>query len=187
MRERAIRNIEEVLETSFDYLTEHGLENTSIRDLSTGTGMSLGSIYYWFSSKEDIVVSAAEYGLAKAAGALFEYAFDTMHELDIFTENFLDVVKKHQSALRIVYQVTTSPVYGARIRKKAEGINVEYEKYIEKLSKIVKIPYDELRPIVFLFIATILDFVVWDDYDFSKSQLNYLYNVLREKTNENPL
>lgn len=186
MRERTIRNVEEILELSFRYLAEHGLENTSMRDLCNGIGISLGSTYYWFESKEDIVVSTAEYGLTKVAGILFEYAFDTMHDLKTLFDGFLDVVKEHQPELRFVYQVATSPVYGDRIRKKAEGLHETYEKYIKRLSELLKIQYEDLVPIVFMAISTILDFIVWDDYAVSKIQLDYLYSVLnnmREKNN----
>lgn len=185
MRKQAIRNIEEVLDVSFDYLTKNGLENTSMRDLCNGIGMSLGSMYYWFDSKEDIVVNSAEYGLSKVAGKLFEYAFDTIHDLKAFFDGFLDVVDQNKEYLKFVYQVATSPFYGDRVRKKADGLNETYEKYIRKLSDIIRVPYDKLFPIVFLVISTMLDYVVWEDYDISKIQFDYLYNTLKQMVLEN--
>ncbi len=183
MRERTEKSIDEILELSFNYLTEHGLENTSIRDLAKETDMSLGSIYYWFEDKEDFVVNSVKYGLMKSSARIFREAFNEINKFDTFIAKILDIVKEEQRSLRLVYQTATSPTYGDRIRKSAEPLNKTYAEYISFLSKSINAPYEEIKPIVYLFVATVLDYVVWDDYDFSKGQLEYVYGILMSKIN----
>ena len=93
----------------------------------------------------------------------------------------MELVHEEQKSLRIVFQVATSPTYGSAIRNNATTINGTYDEYIEYLSDITGVSYDELRPIIYLFVATILDYVVWDDYEFSKSQIGYVYKILESK------
>lgn len=181
MRERTVKSIDEILELSFKYLMEHGLENTSIRDLAQETGMSLGSIYYWFEDKEDFVVNSVKYGLIKSSTRIFREAFQQINNFDGFIDCVMKLVKEDQGSLRLVYQAATSPTYGDRIRKNAEPLNVTYSEYIELLSKNIGASYEEVRPIVYMFIATVLDYVVWDDYKFSKGQLEYIYGILQTK------
>ena len=181
MRERKEKSIDEILEISFKYLTEHGLENTSIRDLAKETDMSLGSIYYWFEDKEDFIVNAVKYGLIKSSTRIFEEAFDKINEFDSFIEHVMELAKEEQRSLQMVYQAATSPMFGDRIRKNAEPLNNTYMEYINLLSNSVNVPYEEIKPLVFLFIATLLDFVVWNDYEFSKKQLEYIYGLLQSK------
>lgn len=181
MRERTEKSIDEILEISFKYLTEHGLENTSIRDLAKETDMSLGSIYYWFDDKEDLVVNSVKYGLIKSSTRIFREAFDEINDFNRFIDRVMELVVEEQSSLRLVYQAATSPTFGDRIRKNAEPLNDTYSGYIDLLSKIIGAPFEEIKPLVYIFIATVLDFVVWDDYDFSKGQLQYVYGLLMSK------
>jgi len=45
----------EILKVAFDLFTERGFEGTSIRDISEELGFTKSSLYYYFSSKEEIV------------------------------------------------------------------------------------------------------------------------------------
>ena len=143
--------------------------------------MSLGSIYYWFDSKEDLVLNAVKYGLAKSSMKIFSQAIDLICDLDNFTVKLMEIVREEQRPLQMVFQAAASPVYGDIIRKHAEPLNQSYDEYIQTLSDTTGVPYDEIKPIIFLFLATILDYVIWNDYDFSKSQLDYVYGILKSK------
>lgn len=182
MREQVVRDVkEEFLGATFGYLVKHGLENTSLRDLCKDTGISSGSIYYWFEGKDDVFINAAEYGLSKVADSIFEFAFDNMSDLKKFFDSSLDEISKHKSELRLIYQMATSPIYGGRMRIKAEELKIMYEKYTVQLSGILDIPKEELRPVVYMYISIILDYVVWEDYDNAVLQLDGLYSILTSK------
>lgn len=179
MREQVVRNIEEdFLLTSFNYLVEHGLENTSVRDLCKSIGISSGSLYYWFEGKDDVYINAAKYGLSKVAEELFKFAFDEMTDLKNFFDKALLQIGKYKAELRLIYQVATSPIYGDRMRREAENLMQVYEEYIEKLSKMLKIKSETLAPIVFMFISIILDYVIWEDYTVAKMQIDFIYKQI---------
>ena len=44
-----------LLDSSFMFLANHGLENASIHNLCDATGIAVSSIYYWFQDKEDMI------------------------------------------------------------------------------------------------------------------------------------
>lgn len=180
MREQRAREIkEEFLNSAFNYLINHGLENTSIRDLCKGTGISVGSLYYWFDGgKDEIYISAAKYGLAKVADELFKFAFENMHDLRGFFDVCLEEIAKHKLELRLIYQIATSPVYGGRMRDAALDLNSDYEKYIKELADTIDFTPDLLTPNVYIFISIVLDYAVWDDYEVTKKQLEYLYSIM---------
>ena len=68
------------------------------------------------------------------------------------------------------------------MRNKAEDLNKTYEKYILELSEMINCPVEELAPVVFLFISSLLDYVVWEDKIVSTMQLEYLYGILKSYT-----
>lgn len=186
MREQVVKDVEkEFLKPSFEYLVENGLENTSVRDLCKAMDISYGSIYYWFEGKDDIYISVVKYGIGKVAEKLFSFAFETMHNPKLFFDTFLDEIDKYKLELRLVFQVTTSPVYGERMREKAEGFKDVYENYIQKLSVIADCDPEFLAPIIYLLISVLVDYVVWDDRDASEMQIKSLYNYMNTRIANN--
>ena len=182
MRKQVVKDVEkEFLEPSFKYLVKNGLENTSVRDLCKAMGVSSGSVYYWFEGKDDIYISTVKYGISKVADKLFKVAFERMQEPKLFFDTFLDEVEKYKMEFRLIFQVTTSPVYGTQMRKKAEDFKFVYEKYIDKLSEMIGLKSEDLTPIIYMLISVLVDYVVWEDYEVSKMQLEYLYQDMVAK------
>lgn len=168
----------EVLDEVFSFLVRQGLEGVSIREICKGTGIAQGSLYYWFSDKTSIVCEATEYGLKKVTGEIFQYVFSSVDNLPKFFETCLDRISIYKKELRFIYQMVASPKYGEGLRKDGKYFKSMYDKYAEILAE--KLGYDagKVRPIVYLLISAILDYVVWDDKENSQAELDFIYSVL---------
>ncbi|MBQ4629683.1 MAG: TetR/AcrR family transcriptional regulator [Clostridia bacterium] len=180
MKKKGGKDVEKAfLEPSFEYLVENGLENTSIRDLCKAMGVSSGSVYYWFESKDDVYISTVKYGLSKIVNELFTMAFQRMSKLEYFFETFLDEVDKYKKEFRLVFQVTSSPIYGERMRNKAEEFKFMYEKYISMLSEMLGCDIEVMTSFVYMIMALLVDYVMWEDLPTSKMQLESLYKLMK--------
>ena len=168
------RTRDEILGITFSYLVEHGLENTSIRDLCKKMKISFSSIYYWFDGKEDIFISAAKVGIRRVVDDLFKYVNATMHDLPLFFDGFLEELDKYKHELRLIFQITTSPLYGDHMRNQADGFKVIYETQIKSIASEFNFPEEEVAPIIYLLISIVVDYVIWEDIEASRLQLNYL-------------
>lgn len=186
MREQNIKDIEkEFFEPSFKYLVENGFKNTSVRDLCRAMNLSPGSVYYWFENKDDIYINVVRYGTGKVADKLFEFSFEKMQNPGVFFETFLDEVDKYKKEFRLIYEVTASPDYGPLIREKAEGFKFIYERYILRLAGILGCSAEEITPIIYMLISILSDYVIWEDYEVSKLQMDYLYKIVEKKFLDN--
>ncbi len=172
------KTTEQFIKEIFHFVTENGLENTSIRDICMDTGISIGSLYYRFKSKEGIIISAGMYGLNEVADELFSYAISTISELNVFFDSFLELVKTKQPELRAVYQIATSPVYGDEMKKSTQIQDARYNKYIERLANVLRISKEKLIPIVYMIISVVFDYAVWDNYKIAKMQMDILQELL---------
>lgn len=182
MRNRHIKDINtDFFDPCFNYLVENGFENTSIRDLCGELGLSPGSIYYLFEDKNEVFINVVRYGTGKVADRLFEFAFTTMENPEVFFETFIDEVDKYKKEFRLIFQFAASPTYGDHIRDKSEGFKFVYERYIIRLSEILGAPYTEIMPIIYMIISVLSDYVLWEDYDVSKMQMDYLYQIIKTK------
>ena len=164
----------------FPYLVERGLENITIREVCRGTGIVQGTLYYWFKDKTGIVCEAAQYGLKTVTDEIFEYVFASLDDLKGFFANCLDEISKYKKELRFIYQLAASPVYGEKIRKTGKDFNFIYDKYTHRLSLLLDCDEQTLKPLVYLFISAVLDYVIWDEKEKSQLELNFIYSALPE-------
>lgn len=178
------RDVEaELLSGTFDYLVENGLENFSMRELCKHTGISVGSIYYWFDNKDELIISAAQYGLSKVSESIFDFVLESIDDLEIFFSVCLDRIKKSATPLKVIFQIFTSPLYGPAFGEHASGLNVVYSRYSQKISEIVKCNEKEMEALVHIFISVITDFVICNNLEATKISLNYLYELFKKASN----
>src|SRR5712691_10910836 len=76
----------QILDTALALFPERGIEETTMRDIAGGAGMSLGDAYYYFNSKEAIVGAYYDYvqGDRRLLRALFRYGGEPDHPLSWF-------------------------------------------------------------------------------------------------------
>ena len=178
------RDVEtELLSGTFDYLVENGLENFSMRELCKYTGFSVGSIYYWFDNKDELIISAAQYGLSKVSESIFDFVLDSIDDLEVFFSVCLDRVKKSAVPLRVIFQIFTSPTYGFAFGEHANALNVVYSRYSQKMSDIVKCDAKEMEALVHIFISVITDYVICNNLEATKISMNYLYELFKNASN----
>ncbi len=157
-------DVNDILDRIFTFFAKRGLENVTIRELCRDT--------------TKMICECTEYGLKKVTDEIFRYVFSSLKNLDRFFEECLDELGKYQKELRFIYQMVSSPVYGDQIRQKAAAYNLIYDEYTHKLSDYLSCDEEDLRPLVYLFISAVLDYIIWDDREKSQLQLDFIYSTL---------
>ncbi|MBQ4282659.1 MAG: TetR/AcrR family transcriptional regulator [Lachnospira sp.] len=165
-----------IISTTWAYLLKTGLSNASIGDLCREAKLARSSLYYWFENKDDIWISAGKYGLSKVVDALFVFTFNHTDDVRKYFDTLLDEVEKYKYELRLALQITTSPVFGERIRDKSKDFRLLYEKYAEKLMKIFSCSHLQAETFIYSIIAYVIDYAIWDDGDKTQMLLDNLYN-----------
>ena len=177
-------NEEEILDKLFSFIVKHGLENITIREMCKGTGIALGSIYYWFNGKDELICEVTEYGLKKVIDSVFDYVYSNVDDLDALFNNCLSEIGRYKDELRFIYQMAASPVYGSNVREHSRQCDSMYEKYTDKLAESFGCDARGLEPLVYMFMSTVLDYIIWEHEEKSKLQLDFIYNTLKKKINK---
>lgn len=167
------------LKPAFDYLVKNGLENASMRDLCKAMGVSSGSVYYWFDGKDDIYISAVQYGIGKVVENMFKIFIDNANSPNLFFDVFLDEVDKYKNEFRLAIQATASPIYGNSIREKAFKFKPIYNRYITMLCEEVNVKIEYMAPIIYMLISIITDYTVWEDREASEMQVASLHKMYK--------
>ncbi len=75
-------------------------------------------------------------------------------------------------------QITTSPIFGARMRDKSKDFRVFYERYAHKLMGIFDCSYLGAEAFIYSMIAYVIDYAIWDD----KFKTQMLLDNLHDRT-----
>ena len=168
----------EFLASSFGYLAKNGLENMSIRNLCKNTGISIGSVYYRFEGKEDLIASATEYGFDCVVDELLTQSVGK-HDIDEYFRKFMLKMKNCSERIRFICQVAASPVYGEKLRQKISEHRHMYDKYARILAERIQCNYEDMRAIVYLMSSMILDYSVWSSEESTKIQVEYIKSIVK--------
>lgn len=171
----------EIIETTWQYLLKTGLAHASIEELCRDTKLAQSSLYHWFENKDDIWISAGKYGMSKVVDALFNYTFNHTNNIREYFDSFLDEVEKYKYELRLAIQITTSLVFGERMRSKARDFREWYKNYSKKLTKIFNCTTEQAEIFIYSLIAFVIDYVIWDDRDKTQMLLENLYDRILHK------
>ncbi len=171
----------EIVETTWQYLLKRGLANASVGELCKETKLAQSSLYYWFQNKDDIWIAAGKYGLSKVVDALFTFTLNHTDDIRNYFDTLLYEVEKYKYELRLAIQITTSPIYGERMRNKAKNFRLWYDQYAETLMGVFCCSYLHAETFIYSIIAYVIDYAIWDDRDKTQMLLDNLYDrVLKQ-------
>jgi len=160
----------QILETALALFRERGFDETTIRDIAGRAGLSLGSAYYYFKSKEAIVGAYYDYIQEEhqaRARAAFARARTLRERLRAALHTKIDIVQDDQRLLRALFRYGGEPNhpltwFGAASRGQRE---VSTEVFAETLSD-EKLP-DDIRDVAPTLLWTlhmgILLYFLYDD------------------------
>ena len=136
------RNMKEkILLTSIDLMTKNGINNTSLADIAREVNISKGTLYYHYSSKDDIIFDIADNHLNIISEALL----DCLKKINFnfSTEEFVLVVLKNISTIestgRIHMYLICEAIMGNKSLRERIGLKyVEWRTTLEdQLNQIV--------------------------------------------------
>ena len=165
-----------IIAATWEYLLKTGLANASIGDLCREEKLAQSSLYYWFENKDEIWISAGKYGISKVVSALMDFTLAHTDDIRGYFDTLLTEVEKYKYELRMAIQITTSPVFGDRMRDKSKDFRLWYERYAEKLMKIFKCSHLQAETFIYSIIAYVIDYALWDDMDKTQMLLENLYS-----------
>ena len=174
----------QITATVWNYLLKNGLGHSSVGELCRETGVAQSSLYHYFENKDDIWISAGKYGLSNVVDALFDFTFNHTNDIEYFFSHLLNEVEKYKDELRLGIQITTSPVFGERMREKANDFRLLYERYAGKLIGIFGCTYLQAEIFIYSIISFVIDYAIWDDREKTQMLLDNLVNRVYLKQEE---
>jgi AcrR family transcriptional regulator len=118
-----------VLRTSAAIFAEKGYHSTSIRDIARETGISLSGLYYYFSSKEELLFLIQDYCFSTVIGdcrRLLAGVEDPVGRLRLLIENHLNYFVNNMNEMKVLSHEANS-IGGEFLRK----VNSKKRQYVD--------------------------------------------------------
>lgn len=170
---------DELLVQCFECFCKNGIEGTSAQKLAEACGMSSGNIFHYFKTKDEIIIDATAYCMAKAeddfmakAPKDFKDIRRFLHEIPYWTAD------KHGEKYRFMYQIYTSPKYREYGKKFFEGVTERYTEYAELLEPRIGIPQKIIRPLICLFVRACVYYALFEDEEYLLPQIELIEAAL---------
>lgn len=170
---------DELLVKCFECFCKNGIEGTSTQKLAEACGMSSGNIFHYFKTKDEIIIDATAYCMAKAeddfiakAPKDFKDIRRFLHEIPYWTAD------KHGEKYRFMFQAYTSPKYREYGKKFFEGVTERYTEYAEFLEPRIGIPQKIIRPLIYLFVRACVYYALFEDEEYLLPQIERIDAVL---------
>ncbi|WP_321314954.1 TetR/AcrR family transcriptional regulator [Halarcobacter sp.] len=100
-----------IIENSLKLFSKNGFYNTTIPDIAKSMKMSVGNMYNYFKSKEELAKYAIKYStnvMAKELKAINQMDITSKEKIFIFTKKYLESVKKSPEVIEYFLRVYLS-------------------------------------------------------------------------------
>lgn len=170
----------ELLEICFNVFCENGLENTGMQKLADACKVTKAGLIYYFGSKDNLVVEATAYCMAKVEDDFMANAPTSFEDIEHFLREMPYLTAKlHGAKYRFMYQVYASPQYREHGKEFFKGVNVRYRKYAEMLSGKLQMPAEYIQGMTYMFVRACVHYTLFEDEEYLNLQLNAIRASLR--------
>ena len=161
----------EVVNICLDLFIEKGLNKTSTRDLSKALMLQSGGLYYYFRTKDDVVLACVETAIGRLESKLIECAKCNVCQPAVMINELLQCAVEMAPVYRFVGTVCSDIQYSERTKRILDEIGNRYVRYTEDFATILNCRISELTPFVYMGITAITNYMIFEELSFVAPQL----------------
>ena len=126
---------QEVVGVCLDCFVEKGLTVATTKDLCTAAKLQNGGIYYYFSTKEEIVLACAEEAISRIERSAFDIVLEDISDVKGMMERLGVLADKMSPTMRFLVSVCVSQEYGEKVKPALSRLAARYPYYTEKIAE----------------------------------------------------
>lgn len=161
----------EVVNICLDLFVEKGLYKTSTRDLSKALQLQSGGLYYYFPTKDDVVVACVEAAIRRLEEALILPVKKEIVNPAEMMKRLLSRADEMAPVYQFVVTVCSDRQYRDKTRSILDALGKRYVYYSDVFSQLLNCKVQELTPFVYMSITAITNYMIFREESFVAPQL----------------
>ncbi len=176
--EKKIKKRRELLSLCLDCLIEKGLTAATTKDLCSAAQLQNGGIYYYFTSKEEIVLACAEEAINRIEQAALDVVFEDLNDIRHMMEHLGSMADKMSPTMRFLVSVCVSQEYGEKVKPSLVRLAARYPYYTRRIARLLGCSESEVEPFVHLSILAINNYMIFAERALFDPQIEAAKNGL---------
>ncbi len=169
---------QEILNVCLDTFMKKGLAHTSTRDLSAALNMNTAAVFYYFKSKDDIVIACAEEAALRIEKDLIGAALRDIEDPEKMVRDLKERADAMRPLMQFFVSVCASSKYEDVLQPTLGRLTVRYNSYAEKFAEVLCCEVEEVMPHVYIGINAMLSYMLFGKKSFFAPQLDLVYDAL---------
>lgn len=170
----------EVIDGYLDRFVAQGLSDTSVRDLGESIQMQSGSLYWYFSNKDDAVIACAEAASVRLETNLIVPAVKDVLEHEIMFGHLLLSADEMAPTMRFFAQVCSTPKYVDKVQPILNRLSKRYDFYSLKLAEALRCQVGDAETVMYMCIAAFTNYMIFGDKKHISSQVKMIETALTD-------
>lgn len=157
------KRTKEIISICLDCFIEKGLTVTTTTDLCNANNLQNGGIYYYFDTKEEMVLACAEEAIFRIEQSAFSIALEDIKDIANMVDHLGTLADKLSPVMRFLVSVCVSQEYGEKAKPYLVQLAGRYPYYTERIAEILGCTKEKVEPYVHLSILALNNYMIFNE------------------------
>lgn len=153
----------DIIGICLDCFVEKGLTVTTTTDLCNANNLQNGGIYYYFDTKEEMVLACAEEAISRIEQRAFSIALENIKDVANMMNHLGTLADELSPVMRFLVSVCVSQEYGEKVKPYLVQVAGRYPYYTERIAEILGCTKEEVEPYVHLSILALNNYMIFNE------------------------
>lgn len=184
---RQFERKKEIIDVCLSIFIKKGLTHTRTRDLCDALNMNSGGVFYYFKTKDEIILACTEEAAKRMERDLLDAALGSIEDPKKMIEKLWERSTALQPLMKFFVSVCACTKYEHAIQPILDQLTRRYHQYAQKFAEVFCCECEEIEPYVYITINTMFNYMMFGQKSYTESQLNLIYKVemaLLERRNQ---
>ncbi len=169
---------QEVLNVCLETFMKNGFAHTSTRDLSAALELNNGGVFYYFKTKDEIILACAEEAALRIENDLIGVALKDIENPEKLVRDLKERSDAMRPLMKFFVSVCSSSKYEEALQPTLDRLTLRYNHYAQKFAEVLCCKTEEVAPYVYIGINAMLSYMLFGQKRFTAPQLDLVYNAL---------
>ena len=172
----------EVINVCLDHFIEKGLTETSTRSLSSALKLQNGGLYYYFESKDEVVVLCAEEAAMRLEKALILPTVKRLDNPELMVSKLKAEADKMAPTMSFLVSVCASKRYKDKVKPVLDRLSERYGIYVDAIAKKLGCEQEAIEPYVYMAITAVANYMIFEEDVFVVPHMEIVKAAIRDLT-----
>jgi AcrR family transcriptional regulator len=165
-----------IIDKCYECFVKNGIENTTTRDFCAAAEVNANTLYYYFDSKNDILIECVNYGFKQLEDALFEALKEFEKSSFDFFQRLTKIGLDYAPQMRFLYQAVSSPSYADYREDQFKKVNAFYDRLGKELAARFECPLELIKDYISEIMTLLSYYSLWGSREMAAIQFNRIFS-----------